>query len=242
MNDETPAGGPRKWSRPTLIAAGTVTVAAAVSAGLVATGGHSSNASLSSSKAASSAQPPVTSSGSSASSSPSPSATGSAFPRVASSLAASRSAGSAPWSSTSCPSQLASWHGTGAGGQLQVVVTDLTLASQAATSLHTDPASGTVSSSAVAALSSATASLKQSTQTAGKNLIPGCVSAAHQAEVAGLTDLDRAVANFGNAIKATASGDHGSVQRSSQAAVAALQSGSAEMATAIVDVNRYGTR
>jgi hypothetical protein len=94
----------------------------------------------------------------------------------------------------------------------------------------------------VTALSSAAASLGVSTQAAGKNLIPGCVSGAYSAEVAGLTDLGRAVAGFDSAVSASASGDYGTAQHSSQTAVAALQSGSAKMATAIVDANQYGTR
>ena len=137
---------------------------------------------------------------------------------------------------------MAAWRGTGAGGQLQVVVTNLTIASQAATSMRADPVSGTIPQAAVTALSSATASLRVSTQTAGKNLIPGCVSGAYQAEVAALTDLDRAVAGFDNAVSQSASGDYGAAQHSSQTAVAALQSGSAKIATAIVDVNQYGTK
>jgi hypothetical protein len=137
---------------------------------------------------------------------------------------------------------MASWRGTGAGGQLQVVVTDLTIASQAATSMRADPVSGTIPQAAVTALSSAAASLSVSTQAAGQNLIPGCVSGAYQAEVGALTDLGRAVAGFNNAVSESASGAYGTAQQSSQTAVAALQSGSAKMATAIVDANQYGTR
>jgi hypothetical protein len=137
---------------------------------------------------------------------------------------------------------MASWRSTGAGGQLQVVVTDLTIASQAAISMRADPVSGTIPQATVTALSSAAASLRVSTQAAGKNLIPGCVSGAYSAEVAGLTDLGRAVAGFDSAVSASASGDYGTAQHSSQTAVAALQSGSAKMATAIVDANQYGTR
>jgi hypothetical protein len=123
-----------------------------------------------------------------------------------------------------------------------VVVTDLTIASQAAISMRADPASGTIPADAVTALNSATASLRLSTQAAGKNLIPGCVSSAHQAEVAALTALVHAADGLGTAVSQSASGDYGTAQHSSQTAVAALQSGSAEMATAIVDVGQYGTK
>jgi hypothetical protein len=137
---------------------------------------------------------------------------------------------------------MASWRSTGAGGQLQVVVTDLTIASQAATSMRADPVSGTIPQAAVTALNSATASLRVSTQAAGKNLIPGCVSGAYQAEVAALTDLGHAVAGFDSAVSESASGAYSTAEQSSQAAVAALQSGSAKIATAIVDVNQYGAK
>jgi hypothetical protein len=256
MSDQPPASGPRKWNRPALIVAGTLTAAVAVSVGLVAAGGHPSDASLSG-KVTDSTQTPATSSplasplASSSSSSlasslapsdpPSSSARSSSSPSPSAASSSARSSGSAPWSSASCPSQLASWRGTGAGGQLQVVVTDLTIASQAAISLRADPASGTIPQSAATALSTASASLRSSTQAAGKNLIPGCVSGAYQAEIAGLTDLGRAVAGFDNAVSETASGDYGTAQQSSQNAVATLQSGSAKMATAMVDVNQYGT-
>ena len=123
-----------------------------------------------------------------------------------------------------------------------MVVTDLTIAAQAATSMRADPASGTIPQAAVTALNSAAASLHVSTQAAGKSLIPGCVSGAYQAEVAGLTDLGRAVTGFDNAVSESASGDYGAAQHSSQAAVAVLQTGSAKMAAAIVDVNGYGTK
>jgi hypothetical protein len=82
----------------------------------------------------------------------------------------------------------------------------------------------------------------RSTQAARKDLIPGCVSGAYQAEVAGLTDLGGAVADFNNAVDETDSGDYGTAQRGMRTAVAAMQSGSAEMATAIAGLNRYGTR
>jgi hypothetical protein len=123
-----------------------------------------------------------------------------------------------------------------------VVVTDLAIVSQAATSLHADPATGTIPPSAVTALRSATASLNASTQAAGKNLIPGCASSAHQAEVAGLAKLSGAVANFDSAAGQTDSGKNGTAQSSMQTAVAAMQSGSVEMATAIAGVNQYGAK
>ena len=203
--------GPRKWNRASFVVAGTLTVAVAVSIGLVAAGGHSSSASLSSETTAKTKAPLTASS-----SSPPSSTSRASSPPSSASQDSSRSLGSAPWSSANCPSQLASWRGTGAGGQLQVVATDLTIATQAAASLHADPATGTVPPAAVTALRSAAASLRSSTQAAGKNLIPGCISGAHEAEVTGLANLS--------------------------GAVAAVQSGSAEMATAIAGVNRYGTK
>jgi hypothetical protein len=148
----------------------------------------------------------------------------------------------APWSSTSCPSQLVSWRGTGASGQLQVVVTDLTIVSQAAASLNAGLASGAAPAADVTALRAATTSLNSAAQAAKENLIPGCVSAAYRAEVAGLTDLGGAVAGFDNAIDATGSGDYATAQRGMQTAAASIQSGSAEMASAITGLNRYGTR
>lgn len=214
------ASGRRQWSRAAFIAVGTLTVAIAVSAGFVAAGGHSPRASLSSGGAAPT-NAPVTL--------PSPSASASA-------------SASAPWSSASCPSQLASWRSTGAGGQLQVVVTDLTIVSQATTYLDADLASGTAPSAAVTALRSAATSLRSSTRAAGKNLIPGCVSGAHRAEVAGLADLGDAVAGFDNAVGETGSGDYGTAQRGMRTAITAMQSGSAEMAKTTADLNRYGIR
>lgn len=233
MSDQPPASRPRRLSRPALIVAGTLTVAVGVSAVLAATSGHKNEASQSS-KVADSTQAPTTSASSSSSNPVSSSA--------AAAVAGPRSSGSAPWSSNSCPSQMTSWRSTGAGGQLQVVVTDLTIALQAATSMRADPASGTIPQAAVTALNSANASLRVSTQAAGKNLIPGCVSGAYRAEVAALTDLGRAVAGFDNAVSQSASGNYGAAQLTSQTAVAALQTGSAKMATAIVDANGYGTK
>jgi hypothetical protein len=243
MRNRPTANRPRKWNRATLVVVGTVTVGVGVSAGLVATSGHGTGASLSSDTTAKMNAPLTASSAPAPSSSAPPSAASRiSSPASAASQAGSRFAGSAPWVSTSCPSQLASWRGTGAGGQLQVVVTDLAIVSQAATSLHADPATGTIPPGAVTALRSATASLNASTQAAGKNLIPGCVSSAHQAEVAGLAKLSGAVANFDNAADQTGSGKNGTAQSSMQTAVAAMQSGSVEMATAIAGVNQYGAK
>ena len=69
---------------------------------------------------------------------PSPSASRRVGPRTGErarsrSCAAASSSASAPWSG-SCQSKLASWRGTGAGGQLQAVVTAVTIMLQAATS------------------------------------------------------------------------------------------------------------
>jgi hypothetical protein len=244
LRNRPTANSPRKWKRATLVVVGTVTVGVGVSAGLVATSGHGTSASLSSDTTAKTNAPLTASSApsSSAPAAPPSAASRISSPASAASQAGSRSAGSAPWMSTSCPSQMASWRGTGAGGQLQVVVTDLAIVSQAATSLHADPATGTIPPAAVTALRSATASLNASTHAAGKNLIPGCVSSAHQAEVAGLAKLSGAVANFDNAANETGNGKNGTAQSSMQTAVAAMQSGSAEMATAITGVNQYGAK
>jgi len=216
----TTASGRRQWSRAALIAGGILTAAIAVSAGFAAAGGHGLRASLSSGGAAPT-NAPVTQ--------PSPSASASA-------------SASAPWSSASCPSQLASWRSTGAGGQLQVVVTDLTIVSQAAVSLDADLASGTAPSAALTALRSAARSLRSSTRAAGKNLIPGCALGAYRVEVAGLADLGDAVAGFDNAVGETGSGDYGTAQRGMRTAITAMQSGSAEMAKTTADLNRYGIR
>jgi hypothetical protein len=242
MRDRPAASGPRKWSRAALIAAGTLTVAVAVSVGLDAAGGHSTPASLSS-EATEPTKTLVTPSSARASA-PAPALAPAPAPATAPATASAPAlaSASAPWSSTSCPSQLASWRSTGAGGQLQVVVTDLTIVSQAAAPLDADLASGTAPPAAVTALRSAATSLHSGTQAARKNLIPGCVSGAYQAEVAGLTDLGGAVADFNNAVNETDSGDYGTAQRGMRTAVAAMQSGSAEMATAIAGLNRYGTR
>ena len=130
------------------------------------------------------------------------------------------------------------------------MVTSISIATQAATSLSADLGTGTVPSTTppsappdeVTALRSAAASLGSSTQAATTNLIPGCVTSAHPAEVKGLTDLNAAVAGFGKVVTGAGSGDYGTAQREMQAAIAALQSGSAEMTTAIVELGKYGTR
>ena len=137
---------------------------------------------------------------------------------------------------------MVSWRGTGASGQLQVVVTDLTIVSQAAASLNADLASGAAPAADVTALRAATTSLNSAAQAARKNMIPGCVSAPYRAEVAGLTDLGGAVARFDNAIGATGSSDYATAQRGMQTAATSVQSGSAEMAAAITGLSRYGTK
>lgn len=225
------ASGPRKWIRAALLAAGALAVAVAVSASLAATGGHSTSASLSSEVA-----PPTKAPATPPSSSSAPASAGaSSSPRAA-------SPASAPWSSASCPNQLVSWRSTGADGQLQVVVTGFTITSQAAAPLEADLASGTASSAAVTHLRSAVTLLNSGIQAARKNLIPACLSGAHRAEVAGLTSLGDAVADFGNAIAEAAGGNYGTAQQGMRPAVTAVQSGSAKMAATIADLNRYGTR
>ena len=233
---------------------GTLAVAVAVSAGFVAAGGRSPAVTLSGkvttqgkvpgfpspSPRPSRSSPPLPSSGPSRSSLPLPSSRPSRSSRLSlPSPQSSASPSSAPWSSRGCPSQVASWRSSGAGGQLQVVVTDLAIASQAAASLHAELATGAVPPSAVAALRSAAASLGSGARVAGKDLIPGCVPGARLAEAAGLADLGRAVAVFGNAASAAGSGDYGAARRVLQAAVAAMQSGSARMAAAITDLKGY---
>jgi hypothetical protein len=244
LPDQPAASGRRKRSPAALIVVGTLTVAVGVSAGLVAAGGHSNRASLSSEVKAprkTLVTPSSAAASAPARSSAAASALGSA-PASAPARSSAAASTSAPWSSTSCPSQLVSWRGTGASGQLQVVVTDLTIVSQAATSLNADLASGTAPAADVTALRAATTSLNSGAQAARKNLIPGCVSAAYRAEVAGLTDLGGAFAGFNNAIGATGTSDYATAQRGMRTAAASIQSGSAEMATAITGLNRYGTR
>ena len=238
---DRPAGnGPRKWNRGTLIVVGALGVAVAVSVGLITTGGHSGSTTLTG-DAQTPAGTPATPSASIASSFPASSPALPAFSPASSAPSHSATA-SAPWSSTDCPSQLASWRGTGAGGQLQVVVTDVTLVTQAAASLNADLRSGAAPASDVTALDSAATSLRSSTQAATKNLIPRCVPGTQPAEVKGLTHLGDAVAGFGGAVTGASSGDYGTAQRDMQTAAAAVQSGSAEMAAAIAGLNQYGTK
>jgi hypothetical protein len=118
------------------------------------------------------------------------------------------------------------------------VVTDITLVTQAAASLNADLRSGTAPSAMVTALNAAATSLRSSTQAATKNLIPGCAAGTHQAEVKGLTDLGDAVGGFGNAVTGAGRGDYGNAQRDLQTGIAAVQSGSAEMAAAIGGLNQ----
>jgi hypothetical protein len=236
LEDGPTASRPRKRNRAVLITAGTLTVAVAVAIGVDAASGQSNRASLSSEVKAP-ANTLVTPSSAAAKASTSAPASTSAR-----SSAAASAPPTAPWSSASCPSQLVSWRGTGASGQLQVVVTDLTIVSQAAASLNADLASGAAPAADVTALRAATTSLNSAAQAARKNMIPGCVSAPYRAEVAGLTDLGGAVAGFDNAIGATGSSDYATAQRGMQTAATSVQSGSAEMAAAITGINRYGTK
>lgn len=248
LEDRPAASGPRKRNRAVLIAAGTLTVAVAVAIGVDAASGQSNRASLSSEvKAPSNTLVTPSSAAAKASTSARSSAAASALGSAPTSASARSSAAAstpttAPWASTSCPSQLVSWRSTGASGQLQVVVTDLTIVTQAAASLNAELASGSAPAAEVTALRAATTSLNSAAQAAKKNLIPGCVSAPYRAEVAGLTDLGSAVAGFNNAIGATGSSDYATAQRGMQTAATSVQSGSAEMAAAITGLNRYGTK
>lgn len=244
------SGQPPHWrmrgrpSRGALIVVGALAVAVAVSGGLLAAGGRGNPAALSSK---------VTASAKALATSPSsPGSPSSADPRTASSApstasvtrppAAAPPSPSGPWRPVSCPSQLASWRGTGAGGQLQVVVTFLTITSQAAASLDSDLAAGAAPPTAVSALRSATGSLRSAVQAAAKNPIPGCVTGAHQAEVTALADLAGAAAGFGGAVSATGTGDYATARRDIRAAVATSQPGSAQLAKAITDLTRYGAQ
>jgi hypothetical protein len=148
----------------------------------------------------------------------------------------------APWASESCPDQLSSWRGTGAGGQFQAVVTDVTILLQAATPLEADLAHGTAPAASVTALRSAANSLGSATRAAGRNVIPACISGAHQAETAGLAALGSAVTGFGNALTAVGSGNDQAAHGNIQTAITAMQSGSADMAKATVDISRYGAK
>lgn len=238
------SGQPPHWrmrgrpSRGALIVVGALAVAVAVSGGLLAAGGRGSPAALSS-KVTASAKALATSPSSpdpgTASSAPSPAS-------VTRPPASAPPSPSGPWRPVSCPSQLASWRGTGAGGQLQVVVTFLTITSQAAASLDSGLAAGTAPPTAVTALRSAAASLRSAVQAAAKNPIPGCVTGAHQAEVTALADLAGAAAGFGGAVSATGTGDYATARRDIRAAVATSQPGSAQLANAITELTQYGAK
>jgi hypothetical protein len=163
-------------------------------------------------------------------------------PTAQASASASASGSPAPWASESCPNQLSSWRGTGAGGQVQAVVTGVTIMLQAATPLETDLAHGTAPAASVTALRSADSSLGSATQAAGRNVIPACITGAHQAEVAGLAALGSAVTGFQNALTAIGAGHDQAAHGNIQTAITAMQTGSADMAKAAVDVNRYGAK
>lgn len=252
MSDQLPerptGNGPRKFSRGALIVLGALTVAIAVSVGLITMGSHGDGTTLTGDAKAAANAPGTPSSSISPSSSassqalPAASFPASSAPSPAPSASSRSAVASAPWSSSNCASQLASWRGTGAGGQLQVVATDVTLVTQAAASLNADLRSGTAPAADVTALNSAATSLRSSTQAAAKNLIPGCVPGTQPTEVKGLTDLSDAVAGFGSVVTGADSGDYGAAQRGMHTAVASVQSGSAEMAAAIVGLNQYGTK
>jgi hypothetical protein len=210
-------GGPRRRSRAVLIGGGALVVVAGIGVGLAVTGGNHPSASLSSGGTAPTDAPTA--------------------------LATASASGSpAPWASGSCPNQLSSWRGTGAGGQLQAVATDVTILLQAATPLETDLAHGTAPAANVTALRSAASSLGSATRAAGRNVIPACISGAHQAEVAGLASLGSAVTGFGNALSAIGGGGDQAAHGNIRTAIAAMQSGSADMAKATVDLSRYGTK
>jgi hypothetical protein len=210
-------GGPRRRSRVVLIGGGALVVVAGIGVGLAVTGGNHPSASLSSGGTAPTDAPTA--------------------------LATASASGSpAPWASESCPNQLSSWRGTGAGGQLQAVATNVTILLQAATPLETDLAHGTAPAANVTALRSAANSLGSATRAAGRNVIPACISGAHQAEVAGLASLGSAVTGFENALRAIGSGDDPTARGNIRTAIPAMQSGSADMAKASVDLSRYGAK
>jgi hypothetical protein len=212
-------GGPRRRSRAVLIGGGALVAVAGIGVGLAVTGGNHPSASLSSGGTA-----PTDA------------------PTAAVSASASASGSPAPWASESCPNQLSSWRGTGAAGQLQAVATNVTILLQAATPLETDLAHGTAPAANVTALRSAANSLGSATRAAGRNVIPACISGAHQAEVAGLASLGSAVTGFENALRAIGSGDDPTARGNIRTAIPAMQSGSADMAKASVDLSRYGAK
>jgi hypothetical protein len=122
------------------------------------------------------------------------------------------------------------------------VVTDVTILLQAASSLSTDLKSGTAPPAAVTTLRSATTSLRSATRGADENVIPACISGAHRAEIAGLAALGGAVTGFDSALSAVGSGNDPAAQTDIGAAITSMQTGSADMAKAMVDVNRYGAK
>jgi hypothetical protein len=224
----TPSGGRRRRSRgavrATLIGGGALVVVAGAGLGLALTGSHN---------------PSTSTSGGGTGPTNGPTALSTAL-STASPAASSKAV--APAAVRSCPGQLTAWRSTGAGGQFQVVVTDVTLLLQAATSLNADLKSGTPPSAAVTALRSATKSLRSATQGADREVIPACVSGAHRAEVAGLAALGGAVTGFNTALTAVGSGNDPAAQTDIGAAITSMQTGSADIAKAMVDVNRYGAK
>jgi hypothetical protein len=216
-----PAPGAPRRSRAVLIGGGALVVVAGIGVGLAVTGGNHPSASLSSGGTAPTDAPTAA---------------------VSVSVSASASGSPAPWASESCPNQLSSWRGTGAGGQLQAVATNVTILLQAATPLETDLAHGTAPAANVTALRSAANSLGSATRAADRNVIPACISGAHQAEVAGLASLGSAVTGFENALSAIGSGDDPTAHGNIRTAIPAMQSGSADMAKATVDLSRYGAK
>lgn len=210
-------GAPRRRSRAVLIGGGALVVVAGIGVGLAVTGGDQPSASLSSGGTAPTDAP-------------------------AALATASASGSPAPWASESCPNQLSSWRGTGAGGQSQAVVTDVTILLQAATPLEADLAHGAAPAASVTALRSAADSLGSATRAGDRNVIPACISGAHQAEVAGLASLGGAVTGFEKALSAIGSGDDPTAHGNIRTAITAMQSGSADMAKATVELSRYGAK
>jgi hypothetical protein len=94
----------------------------------------------------------------------------------------------------------------------------------------------------VTAFRSAATSLRTATRAAQQNLIPACVSGAHLAEGAALTELGGAVAHYQDALVAIGGGDYQAAHRNIQAGITAMQAGSAKVTTAAADVSRYGSR
>ena len=206
---------PRSRRLPVFIAGVGILVPVAVFIGVITTGGHSPSASL-------------------------PSGATSPANALVAGPSASPSA-SAPWSG-GCQSQLASWRGTGAGGQLQAVATSTTIMLQEATSLEPLLSPGAPPAAKVTAFRSAATSLRTATRAAQQNLIPACVSGAHLAEGAALTELGGAVARYQDALVAIGGGDYPAAHRNIQAGITAMQAGSAKVTKAAVAVSKYGSR